>query len=458
MSIPTSTSLTLRALFKTAVGAVGLGSTAAPITGLTSAAKALVVAATAGVGDPVIAIVPSDADVDAMTADTRFFLASLQGVSGQDAQRLVLPFPSLEVDPYRGLSPHFEVASARGRALHAMLTGQPRVVVVASAAALLPRLSPPARMLAASAELAAGNETSPTELGDLLGLAGFIREDPVDEHGEFYVRGGVVDFFPAGASQPVRVEFVGDVVESIRQYDPSTQRSVGALPGVRRGAGSREVRSGRRRTPDGSDGVGLRVATHAGGVRLVVSEPDAVAEHLDSAFEQLNRNHEDAEARDEDVPALDTLIVSHTEIDRQLETALSLSELALDDAPTLTDRGDRTAGARVEYRSPNTVHVSCQPAVEFRGRLQEWIADIRRARERRESVLFVAATTGTAERTVELLADYELSAIPVDDADDGRPAAVLVAVGQLSRGFRLPDAALQIYARGGRLRRAAPGS
>ena len=445
MSIPTSTSLTLRALFKTAVGAVGLGSTAAPITGLTSAAKALVVAATAGVDDPVIAIVPSDADVDAMTADTRFFLASLQGVSGQGAQRLVLPFPSLEVDPYRGLSPHFEVASARGRALHAMLTGQPRVVV-ASAAALLPRLSPPARMLAASAELAAGNETSPTELGDLLGLAGFIREDPVDEHGEFCVRGGVVDFFPAGASQPVRVEFVGDVVESIRQYDPSTQRSVGALPGV-------AVVPVRERfdLDDGGRQTDLTAsvfefATHAGGVRLVVSEPDAVAEHLDSAFEQLNRNHEDAEARDEDVPALDTLIVSHTEIDRQLETALSLSELALDDAPTLTDRGDRTAGARVEYRSPNTVHVSCQPAVEFRGRLQEWIADIRRARERRESVLFVAATTGTAERTVELLADYELSAIPVDDADDGRPAAVLVAVGQLSRGFRLPDAALQIYA------------
>ena len=69
-------------------------------------------------------------------------------------------------------------------------------------------------------------DLDPVDLGDLLADAGFTREDPVDEHGEFCVRGGIVDWFPAGADNPIRVEFVGETVESIRRYDPSTQRSI----------------------------------------------------------------------------------------------------------------------------------------------------------------------------------------------------------------------------------------
>src|SRR6185503_16808195 len=102
-------------------------------------------------------------------------------------------------------------------------------IVVASARALLPRLSAPAAISAAGLVLAAGMEISPQDLGELLGLAGFTREDPVDEHGEFCVRGGIVDYFPAGADNPIRVEFVGETVESIRRYDPSTQRSIQTL-------------------------------------------------------------------------------------------------------------------------------------------------------------------------------------------------------------------------------------
>ena len=72
-------------------------------------------------------------------------------------------------------------------------------------------------------------DLDPVVLGDLLADAGFTREDPVDEHGEFCVRGGIVDYFPAGADNPIRVEFVGETIESIRRYDPSTQRSIETL-------------------------------------------------------------------------------------------------------------------------------------------------------------------------------------------------------------------------------------
>ena len=120
------------------------------------------------------------------------------------------------------------VSSARARALHAAGSGTARVIV-ASAVALMPRISRPDRLLAASITLKPGHEIDPQALADLLADAGFTREDPVDQHGEFCVRGGVVDLFPAGEAHPVRLEFVGDTVESIRRYDPATQRSITPL-------------------------------------------------------------------------------------------------------------------------------------------------------------------------------------------------------------------------------------
>ncbi len=87
-----------------------------------------------------------------------------------------------------------------------------------------------------------------------------------------------------------------------------------------------------------------------------------------------------------------------------------------------------------------------QPAVELHGRIPDWVAAIRKLRADGETVLFVAASPGRAERTIELLKEYEVLAVPVERADDARYAAVLVATGNLSRGFRLPDAGLQIYA------------
>ena len=80
------------------------------------------------------------------------------------------------------------------------------------------------------------------------------------------------------------------------------------------------------------------------------------------------------------------------------------------------------------------------------GRVADWVADIRRLRDAGETTLFVAATAGRAERIIELLKEYEVLAVPVDRADDARYAAVLVATGILSAGFRLPAAGLQIYA------------
>ena len=115
-----------------------MGLPARRVTGLTPPARAMFAAATAARARTLL-VVPTDADVESATADARFFLSALEGVSDAELERAVLPFPSQEVDPYRGLAPHFDIASARARVLHGLVTGHARLLV-ASAAALLPRV------------------------------------------------------------------------------------------------------------------------------------------------------------------------------------------------------------------------------------------------------------------------------------------------------------------------------
>jgi transcription-repair coupling factor (superfamily II helicase) len=111
----------------------------------------------------------------------------------------------------------------------------------------------------------------------------------------------------------------------------------------------------------------------------------------------------------------------------------------------------RLAGAlelvALDLEGPGSArHAACQPVVEFNGRVQDWIAEIRRAREAGELVVFIAASAGRAERMLEIARDYQVIAAPAERAEDAHTAALLVAVGRLSRGFRLPAVPLSIYA------------
>jgi transcription-repair coupling factor (superfamily II helicase) len=379
-------------------------------------------------------IVPTDKDVEQMVADARFFWGAMEGASEYASEHAVLPFPSHQVDPYRGMTPHFRVMAARARALHAAATlrqgstqaGQsPSLLIIASAAAILPRVSRPERLKKASIELTSGSEIEPLDLADLLVDAGFDRQDPVDDHGEFTIRGGIVDIFPAGDEQPVRLEFVGDMVESLRRYDPSTQRSIEVIDQL-------AVVPIRERF-DVEDSVSLIAFLSEAGLRVLVSEFEQVEETALKLRQQLDDSFQDALTRR--VPALPPtqLFADWEDIGPRVIASPRLEELAIDD-------DGANAGGGIQTRVVRT-----QPAIEFRGRVPEWIADVRQARERGDMVLFVAESAGRAERTIEILHEYEILAIPVERAEDAHAASVLVTVGSLSRGFRLPDASLQIY-------------
>ena len=424
-------SLTLRALLKSTSRRVGLGAAGELVTGLTPPAQALAVAS-AATTSPAVLVVPTDNDVEVMTSDARFFYAALQGLPESEVVRAVLPFPSLEVDPYRAIVPHLDVASARARALTALAHGTARLVV-ASAIALLPRVTGSERVLQATRELVLGGESSPSALGDLLADAGFMPEDPVDEHGEFCIRGGVVDFFPAGESYPIRVEFVGDLIESLRQFDPGSQRSVTTLDRVtvvplretfeRVGEDLDDPQS-----VDRSSSV-LEYISAQPSTRTFVAELEECDRRVSKAINQIGESHAAAKSRGENPPEPTTLLIAWPDIRARLEGGSRFETLGLDD--------DNARSRRA---------VACQPALAFHGRLGEWVEAVRRGRSLGQTELFVAATPGRAERIAELLQEYELPAISVDCAEMTHGAAVLVATGQLSRGFRLPDAGLQVYA------------
>ncbi len=413
-----TTSLTLRALLGRTATQTGFDRLPRVLAGLTPAAKALAVAsmarATRGV---TLLVVPTDKDVEQLTEDARFFYGALEGASANDTAQAVVPYPSWQVDPYRGMTPHFRVASVRAAALHSAARGTARLVI-ASAAGLPPLVSVPARIVAASIDIENGTVIEPQRLADILVDGGFTREDPVDEHGTFTIRGGIVDVFPGGDTEPVRIEFVGDQIESIRRFNPSSQRSTGTVDRV-------AVVSLRERFEgDGAVSVVEFLGVH--GLQVVVSESEQVADELRRVRAQLDASHADAAARGQTVvPPPDRLFADTEVLLARLEQGSTLNELTI-------------AGEGV-------THIACQPALEFRGRVGDWVADLRQARQRGDTVLFLADSPGRAERVVEILQDYEVVAVPLDRAEDAHVASVLVGVGALSRGFRLPTANLQVY-------------
>jgi transcription-repair coupling factor (superfamily II helicase) len=476
-------SLTLRALFSRTASRAGLDSSAAVLAGLTPPAKAFAaVAASRAQTGVTLLVVPADKDVEQLIADARFFFGSLEGASETAVERAVLPFPSLQVDPYRGMTPHFRVAAARARALFAAARGEARLII-ASAAALLPRVSPPDRLLRAALEIRSGTEIEPQALADLLVDAGFTREDPVDEHGSFTIRGGIVDVFPAADAEPVRIEFVGDMVETLRRYDPATQRSTQptdqvAIVPVRERFDEGPAEAGLHEEEGSVPRVRLQAdetmsilafLSAAHGVRLLISEYEQVELQVRKVREQLESSYTDAAGRGHVVTAPpDTAFVSWEDLEPRAASGRRLEELAIEDdgqeegrpegRPLRREGRDGDEGPVGPRATPRHVeadlqvgprrsrHVSCQPAMEFHGRVNDWITDVRQARERGDTVLFVADSAGRAERTVEILQEYDIVAIPVERAEDSHAASVLVAVGSLSRGFRLADAALQLYA------------
>ena len=137
-------------------------------------------------------------------------------------------FPAWDCLPYDRAGPSMRVSADRLATLSALqIAPQRGELILTTVAAITQRTLTPFRIRQLATTLAAGQRIDRDALAELLVANGFSRVDTVADQGEFAVRGGILDLFPAGEETGLRVDFFGDEIESIRRFDPADQRSLG---------------------------------------------------------------------------------------------------------------------------------------------------------------------------------------------------------------------------------------
>ncbi|MDT8340555.1 MAG: transcription-repair coupling factor [Longimicrobiales bacterium] len=165
-----------------------------------------------------VAVLPEPNQAQALEAD-------LETLLGEGVSHL---FPQRESLPYEADEPHVEVGGLRVEAVEAVFSGRGRILVT-TVRALQERVPLPAHLADLRLTLAVGDALGPVTLAEILEERGFRRMPLVEEVGQFAVRGGILDVFSFGAPDPLRVEFWGDEIASLRSFDILDQRSSATL-------------------------------------------------------------------------------------------------------------------------------------------------------------------------------------------------------------------------------------
>src|SRR2546430_6939712 len=191
------------------------------VSGLTPAGKALHLPLLERASSlPLIVIVADNRDAEELLQ----MLQSFWELTGAVDPKSVIKLPAHDVLPFENLSPHPEIQEERASALWKIVSGEAAIVITPMEAASM-------RMRAAEfySELTRvvrkGDAVDADALIQHLNTVGYTQTDVVDMPGEYASRGGIFDVYPPEADRPLRIEFFGDEVESIRKFDPATQRS-----------------------------------------------------------------------------------------------------------------------------------------------------------------------------------------------------------------------------------------
>ena len=156
------------------------------------------------------------ADAEQLELELRFFDSGLSRL---------FRFPDLETLPYDQFSPHQDIVSERIRCL-ASISDTDGGVLILPVSNLMQRVAPPEFIRQRSFDLETGDRIEPSVLRERLALYGYNAVSQVESHGEFSTRGSILDLFPMGSRLPYRIDFFDDEIESIRSFDPETQRSI----------------------------------------------------------------------------------------------------------------------------------------------------------------------------------------------------------------------------------------
>ena len=384
-----------------------------------AAARAVTVAGLSRrVEGPLLAVVPSEREAESLAADLRLFVDD------------VLLFPSWETLPFEHVSPNMGTMARRAEARHRLAQTPGGLLVVASVRAAIQRVSGSATE---PVVVQVGSEVPFEDLVRRLDEAGYSRTDRVESRGEFAVRGGIVDVFPAQSDDAVRVDFWGDYVDDIRVFAIGSQRSMGQV-GELRAYPAREFR------PD--------AAVRASARAMRSSEPwassiwDRIAEGvrfagMESWLPWLTEPHNFLD----DLPDSGTLVLLDPVRSRSGADDLRREEQDLAEALAGT-WGDRYA----DHGRRPSLFLDFAPSLP--SRLLECPPLPTRPEDRRIEVGALDATPGDPEAVARGLSRLMVRGIDVVLAMDGVPAATRVARILGEHGLELP--AIERFAKGSR--------
>ncbi|MBL8660520.1 MAG: transcription-repair coupling factor [Rhodospirillales bacterium] len=388
-----------------------------------------------------------------------------------------LGIPAWDNLPYDRVSPNPEVVSRRLDSLVRLAMGnatrQPRIVLT-TVSALLQRVPPRGALADATMVVRRGDRLAPEALTAFLVRSGYARDEAVTVPGDFAARGGIVDVFPPGVAEPLRFDFFGDELETIRTFDSASQRTTGRIDGVRLDpvtevvlddAAIERFRRAYRALAGAVESDNPLYAAVSAGRRHVGMEHwlPLFYERLETLFDYLPEapvflDHQAEEARD----ARLELIADYYEARRQADagrfgaTGAPYYPVPPEAAFLTEQEWDARAGAVAVARlwpfapPPETTDMldaGGRPALDFAQARQrsdlnvfdEVATRIKGHRGEGRRVLVAAASNGSRDRLLSVFADHNVS--KPDKADDwphvlSLPAkAVCAIVLPLDRGF-----------------------
>ncbi|MBU3076408.1 transcription-repair coupling factor [Sphingomonas quercus] len=388
----------------------------------------------------------------------------------------VIAFPAWDCLPYDRSSPSLRASSERLAALHRMQRkARGPELIVTTINAVTQRTLTPFRIRQLVARLAPGERIDRDRLALLLQANGYVRTDTVHDAGEFAVRGGLVDLFPSGEEQALRLDFFGDEIESVRQFDPGDQRTTGRLEegftllpasealldeeSIKRFRSGYRARFGATATGDPlyqaiSDGRRLAGMEHW--LPLFEERLASLFDHL-ADDDVIVRDAGDAGAADARFEAISDYHANRLRAQssdpgsyRPLEPASLYLDKAEWDA-IVADRPLHLATPFREPESPTVLDFDVEGPRDFGAEraanenvYEAVAAHLRKlARDKRKSVL-ASYSRGARERLSGLLADHGVK--PIHLVDSWQEAlgvtGVALAVVPLDHGFTAPEVAL----------------
>jgi transcription-repair coupling factor (superfamily II helicase) len=373
------------------------------LSGLTPAAKALYLVLTWQATErPLLIFADANQRAEALTELTQTFFDLLIGRPEVGRPQLI---PAFDVLPGQKLSPHNEVAEQRAIGLWRLATGTAPISIAPVASALL-RTHDAGYYRRLALELRTGEELPLETIEAHLQSICYEKRDPVEMVGEYSIRGGILDVFGAESARPLRVEFFGDEVESIRRFDVETQRSVVKLSEAQILPLTEQPRS--------------RELLHAIAGKL---NYQGVASPGDP-FPGWEFAAALAQPREQSLLALapDALIIldepdqlraaaeRHWKRLTQQEAASELAAANFFDWEQLQEKlsGRATVQLHELDLGVNSPRVPTRPSMAFHGSMQVAVAEAKTMVEHGFRVAFFAPTNGELERLADILREYSV--------------------------------------------------